>query len=453
MKNITLQTGVWYNDHSIQLTFPETWDITVLQPDLPDPLSEDEIHSRLNNPVNQEPLHKLAKGAKNPVVVIDDLARPTPIFRVMPFVLEEFRKAGISADRIRIVVATGTHGHQNRVGLAAKIGREANNTCRLIVHNYKKNVQYIGKTSFKTPVYVNKDVLQSDFICGIGGIYPQHTTGFGGGSKLSLGILGKKSIVNLHFGSHKSVGGTYNTDNSFRRDLDEIASMIGFSTMITLHTNSQLELVNLTCGDHFSYFSEAAAFSRNAYDAPLPLDADVVIANTYPSDVSYTFMRKGLKPLRCAPANSTKIAIAYNHEGVGEHGIFPQGKNPKLDRFRTLRLKISAMESKVIFHKILKQFSRPKNAPIDIHSDTDRSALPEKIDNFLLFRPPGADSIMPPIDGMRILNSWEAVLEEISRQHPHRDDLRVYIYPCSSLQCLDHLKLQEQEDENEHFTS
>ena len=104
---------------------------------------------------------------------------------------------------------------------------------------------------------------------GIGGVYPQHTVGFGGGSKLALGVLGRKSIMHLHYG-HASVGGTYNINNDFRRDVTEIAQMIGLNTVYTLHVNAHLELVNLMCGDHFSYYPHAARFSRERYRALPP---------------------------------------------------------------------------------------------------------------------------------------------------------------------------------------
>jgi nickel-dependent lactate racemase len=80
-------------------------------------------------------------------------------------------------------------------------------------------------------------VLGSDFVLGVGGIYPQHSTGFGGGSKLALGVLGKRSIMHLHY-THPSMDGSYDIESDFRRDLDEVARMIGLRTSITVHVES-----------------------------------------------------------------------------------------------------------------------------------------------------------------------------------------------------------------------
>jgi len=56
-------------------------------------------------------------------------------------------------------------------------------------------------------VLVDREVLAGDPMIGVGGVYPQHSTGFGGGTKLALGVLGKRSIVALHYG-HLSMDGS-----------------------------------------------------------------------------------------------------------------------------------------------------------------------------------------------------------------------------------------------------
>lgn len=434
MQEVELRTGVWYHDRAIRLTFPESWDVKTYWPETPLPLTEQEIRAQINLPVGQPPLRELAKGKRRPVVVIDDLARPTPVFRIMPYLLEEFRSAGISPGEVQILVATGTHGDQDREALRNKIGREAFEGCRLVIHNDQQGTKWVGKTSFGTPVFVNRTVLEGDLIVGVGGVYPQHTTGFGGGGKLALGILGRKSITHLHF-SHKGVAGTYNIDNNFRKDLTEIARMIGLNTIFTLHTNAQLELVHLLCGDHFSYYPEAAAFSKVKYTAPLPDDADVVIVNTYPSDISYTFARKAMKPIRCAPPHATRILIGSIHEGIGRHGLFQQGVSEKIKAYKALYRRISVMEPRVIFSKIVKNlFFRRGGRSAQANIPATSSAPPERL---WLYRPKGPTAPIQSLPGLSVVREWEEILEVIHLEYPGKERLKVRIYPCGSLQCLD----------------
>jgi hypothetical protein len=41
------------------------------------------------------------------------------------------------------------------------------------------------------------------------------------------------------------------------------------------------------------------------------------------------------------------------------------------------------------------------------------------------------------LEGVRIVQSWEAVLKAIRDGFPTQRTVRVRIYPCGSLQCLD----------------
>jgi nickel-dependent lactate racemase len=436
MPAITLRTGVWYNDHSITLTFPDQWDITTHYSNTPKALSEREIRQIVANPTGEPALRLAARGKTEPVIVVDDLARPTPVHRIMPFLLEELNQAGISNDHVRILVATGTHGHQDPRALRNKIGAQAMDTCRVLIHNdqNKRELGYLGKTSYNSPIYINRAVTESDLLIGVGGVYPQHTTGFGGGSKLCLGILGRRTITHLHF-KHKGVAGTYNIDNSFRRELDEIARMIGLRTMFVVHINAELEVVSLMCGDHFLFYGDAARLSREWYAAPYP-EAEVVIANAYPSDVSYTFMRKAMKVIRCAPANATKITVASNYEGLGIHGLFQQGLSERIQVYKQLYRRISVMEPKVIFRKAVKNLFKLKRTP---GGSTGNKGAPAGVpaEKLILFRPEGPTTTIPPLPGVDVLGRWEDVLMRVAREQLSQNHVKVQVYTCASLQCID----------------
>jgi len=445
MQEVEIRTGVWYKDRLIKLTFPNSWEVTTYWPDTPPPLTDEDILERINIPVGQPPLKELAKGKKNPIIVIDDLARPTPVFRIMPFLLKEFNLAGIHSKDIRILVATGTHGDQDQRALANKIGKETAESCQIITHHDKRNTRFIGNTSFGTPVYVNREGLNSDLMIGIGGIYPNQTAGFGGGAKLALGILGRKSIMHLHF-RHAGADGTYNTDNTFRKDLTEIARMISLNTIYALHINAQLDLVNLTCGDHFIYFPQSVEFSREKYIAPLPGDADVVIANGYPSDISYTFMQKGIKPIRCASRGATKIMIGSNPQGIGRHGFFQQGGSQRLKDYKFLYHKLSVMEPKEIISKILKKIFLRGQRPT--MSERKSPGMSEEISQLWVFRPQtDASTPIPQLPGVQVVEAWDDILKVIEQEHSSKKNIKVRIYPCAPLQYLDAQAIQGEVEE------
>ena len=194
-----MRTGGWYGDRKLVLDFPEEWDLQVFWPLTPPPLSACQIATALEQPVAQQRIRELCRGKKRPLVIVNDLVRPTPASWVMPLLLREFQDAGIQPSDVTVVVGTGTHAGPTREEVEKKIGPQAAKTCRLLVHDHKGDTVNIGRTSFGTPVLVDKALTRGDFLVGIGGVYPNYSGGFGGGSKLALGVLGTRSIEHLHY--------------------------------------------------------------------------------------------------------------------------------------------------------------------------------------------------------------------------------------------------------------
>ncbi len=319
--SVAITTAAWYGDDTVDLPFPAGWQVTVHTPDLPRPLELHEIVSAVRAPVGAEPLTAIAHGARNVVIVVDDLTRPTPVEPILGVLLDELDAAGVARAQVTVLVATGTHGPASPEGLRRKVGPAAG--CRVISHDDQGDCPKVGVSRMGTPVFVNRAVATADLVIGIGGVYPQHTAGFGGGSKLALGILGRRSIARLHFG-RSGADGRYDVANDFRADLEEIARMVGLRWMVMAHVDGQRRIVRAVAGDPVAAYAEAAAYSRAAYAAATPADADVVIANAYPMDISATFMRsKGIIPLQHASRSASRILIAACPEGIGHHGLYP----------------------------------------------------------------------------------------------------------------------------------
>ena len=435
MNNVEIKTGIWNEDRMLSLSFPENWEVSTLWPDLPAPLSEDALRTLMEQPVGQPPLRELAKGKQKPCIIVDDLSRPTPVYQIIPAILDHFADAGIPAEQVKIVVGTGTHGHQDETGLRNKLGDMAMDRCQVWVHNDLENVRKIGKTSFGTPVFVDREVLDSDLLIGVGGVYPQNTTGFGGGGKLALGILGRRSIMGMHY-RHPSMEGKYITDNDFRREVTEMAQMMGLKTIFTLHVNAYMEVVNMMCGDYLQYYDEAAAFSRDRYMTAKADDADVVIANAYPLDTSVTFMRKGYKPLAAAPRSSMKIMIASAFEGTGMHGLFRYAKPPPFNKIRVIFRKVRILGLKTIFKKAINRIGRKLGLiPSPPVVKKKVSQIPDNSDHLWLYRTTKNDADMPDIPEMTVLYTWEEVIDAIRKE---RGDgvLKITVYPCAPLQTL-----------------
>jgi len=424
-----LRTCAWYGDRPFSLDFPDRWDVTFLWPKTPPPITDYQIVDSLARPVGQPPIREICRGKSRPLVIVDDLNRPTPAVHVIPHLLKHFHDAGIPAGNVRILMAPGTHGTPVRDAMAKKVGIEAASSCRVLLHDCTRNLVRIGETSYGTPVIVNRDVMASDFVVGIGGIYPNYTAGFGGGSKLALGVLGKRSIMHLHY-RYRSIGWGSSGQSDIRRDLDEIAQMIGLNTMISLHVNADRDVVRVTCGDHFQYYGQALAFSKEAFRSPMPGDADVVISNAYPEDLSLTFVRmKGTTPLiHCAPGSS-RIVIASCSEGIGHHGLFPLVNLPRFHRERVMARRIFIMKPEDIVHALISRLRRSLNT---------KTVSPQKNPIWLCQtgdHPEGLPSQVP--FQIRVVSSWSEILRAVQTEQGGGRRLDVVVYPCAPLQWLD----------------
>src|SRR5215469_3838549 len=376
-KQVIMRTGGWYGDRKLVLDFPEDWEPAVFWPLTPPPLSALEIATALEQPVGQQRIRELCRGKKRPLVIVDDLVRPTPASCVMPLVLREFHDAGIHLGNVTVMVGTGTHAGPTREEVQKKVGR----------------------TSFGTPVLGDKAVSRADFLVGIGGVYPNYSGGFGGGSKLALGVLGTRSIVHLHYKHQHPGWGISGIGTNFRKDLDEIAEAIGLTTMITIHVDANREPVRVVCGDPFVYYAEAEAISHRYYRSPMPGGADVVIANAYPTDATLQFAyMKGTTPLHHAAPNASRVLLASCRGGVSNHGLFPLLNPPTKYRNQLRRISTQSLGENIRFaFRKLKGSVRARRPGMSVR--------PTRHPIWLYQTDPESQDL-PPVPGVNVSRSW-----------------------------------------------
>src|SRR3954470_21565190 len=120
-----LRTAAWYGDLPLDLDLPENWDVTWHWPQFAPPLSNREIVEALDHPTDQLPIRDLCRGKHKPLIIVDDLNRPTPCSRVLPYIFGAFKAAAIEEQYITILVATGTHAAPGIEAVMRKLGESA----------------------------------------------------------------------------------------------------------------------------------------------------------------------------------------------------------------------------------------------------------------------------------------------------------------------------------------
>src|ERR1700730_5094972 len=100
-----------FGKNSIHLSLPEGFLYELVEsrsaPTLPDP--ERALNDALDHPIAGEPLSILAQGKKTAAIAVCDITRPAPNSVTLPPLLNRLHQAGIPAEGITILIATGLH--------------------------------------------------------------------------------------------------------------------------------------------------------------------------------------------------------------------------------------------------------------------------------------------------------------------------------------------------------
>lgn len=431
-----LGTAAWYGDADLRLAVPRAWDVVVHWPATPPPLPEGDVRASLARPIGQPRLSELAVGRRRACIVVDDLTRPTPASAILPDVIAELVAAGLDGSAITIVIGSGTHG-PSKAGPERKLGADAVERFRVIQHDDLRDCVRVGTTTFGSPVEANRAVVESDLVVGLGGIYPQHTVGFGGGAKIVLGILGRRSIERLHY-RHGSVGGRSDLESDFRRDIAEMARLVGLEVSINALVDARRRLIWLGVGEPERCFAEGRQLAASWFAAPPPGDADIVIANAYPMDVSATFVRsKGVVPLMHAAAHASRILIGAASEGLGHHGLFPL-KSDRRDRVRQIARWARNARRRDVAGLVARRLTSVAPRTLRRRAPTGPGRPP------IVFHPTAAAQAFPrTLGGMTVVPDWSEVIaladetqRAAGRSGSAEAPLRAVVYPCSSLQVL-----------------
>jgi hypothetical protein len=209
--------------------------------------------------------------------------------------------------------------------------------------------------------------------------------------------------------------------------------------------------VRVICGDPATTYQDSAAFSRTAYAAPTPDGHDVIVSNAYPMDVSLTFSRsKGLAPLAFAADSASKVLIAACPEGLGLHRLFPYLNGPRFEtQVHQLRRLSSIRLTTVpgrLMHKgraTVRRLSRTRTAAHVAQPERRQAFAGELRTNqrrpVHLWTPLAPTGSLPDvIPDFHRHGSWHSVVDAVQAEQQPRSHVRVAVYPCAPLHCLEH---------------
>ncbi len=281
----------------------------------------DLITEALANPIGSPRLKDRVRPGMKVLIVVDDNTRSTRTELMLPAVISELSAAGVSAGDIHVLVALGTHRPMSRLEMEQKYTPGIVASHRFILPNWQNagDFEHV-ESSGDFPVHIHRELLQADFVIGVGQTVPHLIAGFGGGCKIiNPGCADAETIGRMHWLCSTAEDGRLFAvrDNPVRRVIDEVGLKAGLKFIINEVPGKNDALAGVFAGDPILAHRAACDFARSACTVAVSELADIVVADPYPSDLDFWQSLKGLNAACSAlRPGGTVIFAAPCTEGV-----------------------------------------------------------------------------------------------------------------------------------------
>lgn len=310
-----------------ELTVPERNLILYHEPQaaaLPDPRAE--IARALAKPIDAPPLVEVARGAENATVIVDDWGRPEATRRqVAPIVLDHLNRAGIPDEQITVVIARGLGLAPSMELINETFGPElmARPVRRKISAIERSGQQFLGFTTYGTPVWIDRSVTDADLVVGIGTAFPSPWGGWSGGAKIIVpGVASSDTICHNHSMMMHVTPGSW--DHPALADREEVAKMAGLKFLVNLVLTPKGEIAAVGAGESQKTHRHMGQRFLDIYTVPLAAKPDVVVTTVgwwqgpqAPMDSLYGFVDQSLTCLeRIADSGATIVLVGNAPGGI-----------------------------------------------------------------------------------------------------------------------------------------
>ena len=282
----------------------------------------DIIKAALQNPVGSRPLREIAPGKGKVVVLISDITRPCPSYKLLPHLMAELKAAGVANDAITIVCGLGSHRQQTEAERCCLAGEEICRSYRVVDSDVNDYVA-VGVSSRGTPFEVFRPVAEADLIICTGNIDYHYFAGYSGGCKAVVpGVCTRQTIQHNHKMMLEADACTGKADgNPVRMDMEEIRRFLPVDFMLNVVLNPKKEIIAAYAGDPVRAHRRGCAFLDSLFKVEIKEAADIVIASAggYPKDINIYQAQKALDNGSVAVKDGGILILVANcSEGYGE---------------------------------------------------------------------------------------------------------------------------------------
>lgn len=297
-----------------------------LSPALPLPNPNAAVEAALASPLGTLPLARLAHGRRDAVIVICDITRPVPNRTLLPPILRTLETAGIPAERITILIATGTHRPNEGVELIELIGEEIAARYRVVNHDSHDRAaqRFLGVSPNGVPVRLDHTYCDADLKITVGLIEPHFMAGYSGGRKLVMpGVADFETVQRWHcprfLESPLATNGVVE-GNPVHSEALAIARMMPPDLILDVTLDEANRITGVFAGELEQAWRAGVAFAAHHVRAAAPCEADIVVTSCAGAPLDATFYQavKGMVgALPVVKQGGTIILAAECAEGIG----------------------------------------------------------------------------------------------------------------------------------------
>lgn len=324
-----------YGEDQLQFELPQNWrvsgEIRIRRVD-PGKSEADIIKAALQLPIGCERLATMALDGKRIGIVISDWTRFTGSDRFLPILFDELTAAGANLRNVTLFIGRGTHREPNiselqRI-LSESIYQKFTDWNQIHIHDCENDDQlsFLGTTSFGTPVYVNRLLMQQDVKILTGSIVYHYFAGFGGGRKSILPAMSGAATIRKNHSlnvdpvedrmhPHVRIGEI--TRNPVALDMLETAQMAKVDFILNTVMDERKRIIYAVAGDLREAHNQGCTFAASVYGIKIPDQADIVVASTQTAK-NWIQSHKSLYNASLAVKdNGVIILLAVCPEGTG----------------------------------------------------------------------------------------------------------------------------------------
>jgi nickel-dependent lactate racemase len=262
---------------------------------------------------------------KRVAIAIPDITRYNISGKTLSIIIEKLKEIGVK--KVSIIVGSGLHRPASQEDIAYLIPQLSMDV-EVIPHNATDDSEliYLGETSRKTPIFVNRHFIESDKRIVLGTIEPHQFAGFTGGVKgVVIGLGGYRTIkANHSLLKEQNARVGVLEGNPVREDIDEAGEIIGIDLMINCVLNERKEMVGIFVGDIKEEYRKGVELVKEISMVESPeVDIAIVSPGGFPKDIDIYQVQKALAHSEFIVRDGgIIILVAECCEGIGNEPFY-----------------------------------------------------------------------------------------------------------------------------------